>query len=78
METFERSQSENLKLMEMMFLRNRLSEIHEQSGPNSSKYIDLKIQLNLLEKEYIDEKINTFKRKKTCFFLTNAPRSFEK
>ncbi|WP_338470719.1 hypothetical protein R4Z10_18315 [Niallia sp. XMNu-256] len=78
METFEPSQSENVMLLKIIHLRDRLGEIHAQSGPNSSKYIDLSIQLNLLEKEYIEKKIKTFKGVKTSFFITKIPRSFEK
>ncbi len=78
METFEPIQSENIKLLKIIHLRDRLSEIHAKSGPNSSKYIDLSIQLSQLEKEYIEEKIKTFKGIKTCFFVTTVPRSFEK
>lgn len=78
METFEQSQSENIKLLKIIHLRNRLGEIQAKSGPNSSKYIDISLQLDLLEKEYIDEKVQTFKGIKTCFFVTKIPRSFEK
>lgn len=78
METLEQSQSEKIKLTKMIHLRNRLNEIHDQSGPSSAKYIDLSLQLNKMEKEYIDEKINTFKGQKTWSFVTKAPKSFEK
>lgn len=71
-------QNENVKLLEIIHLRNHLKEVQDQSGPNSSKYIDISLQLDLLEKEYIDEKIKNFKGVKTCFFVTKVPRSFEK
>lgn len=78
MEMMKPSQSESIKLMKIIQLRNRIEELHQQSGPNSSNYIDLSLQLNVLEKEYIDEKISSFKGAKTSFMITKIPRKFEK
>jgi hypothetical protein len=78
-EMTEHSQSESIKLMKIIQLRNRIEELHHQSGPNSTKYIDLSLQLNVLEKEYIEEKIRSFKGlKTTTFLITKVPRRFEK
>lgn len=78
MESIEPSQSENIKLMKIIHLRNHLGELYNQSGPNSSKYINLSLQLTVLEKEYIEEKISTFKGIKSCFFITKVPKKFDK
>jgi hypothetical protein len=78
-EMMEPSHSESIKLMKIIQLRNRIEELHQQSGPNSTKYIDLSLQLNALEKEYIEEKIRSFKGPKTTrFLITKVPRRFEK
>ena len=78
-EMMDPSHSENIKLMKIIQLRNRIEELHQQSGANSSKYIDLSLQLNALEKDYIEEKINSFKGPKTTrFLITKIPRRFEK
>jgi hypothetical protein len=78
-EMMEPNQSESIKLMKIIQLRSRIEELHHQSGPNSAKYIDLSLQLDVLEKEYIDEKVRSFKGvKSTRFFITKVPRRFEK
>ena len=78
-EMMDPSHSENIKLMKIIQLRNRIEELHQQSGANSSKYIDLSLQLNALEKDYIEEKIHSFKGPKTTrFLITKIPRRFEK
>ena len=75
-EMMEPSHSESIKLMKIIQLRNRIEELHQQSGPNSTKYIDLSLQLNALEKEYIEEKIRSFKElKTTSFLITKIPRT---
>lgn len=48
---------ENMELlMEIVNLRAKLSKLYNQSGPNTSEYITLSIQLDLLMEEYFEEK----------------------
>lgn len=56
----EEQQSHNTKneLIEIYMLRNRLEELYKQSGPTSSTYIDLSIQLKVIENNFIEEQIN--------------------
>jgi hypothetical protein len=61
MQVKESIQSEQMKLMRIIDLRNDLKELRHQNGPNSSKYITLSIQLDSLEKEYIEERIKESK-----------------
>jgi hypothetical protein len=77
-EMMEPSQNDSIKLMKIIQLRNRIEELHHQSGPNSTTYIDLSLQLKVLEKEYIEEKIRSFKGMKASFLITKIPRKFEK
>lgn len=51
-------QSENMKLIKIINLRNSLAELNKQHGPNSSRYITLSLRLDLLEKQYIEERIS--------------------
>ncbi|WP_394238414.1 hypothetical protein [Niallia oryzisoli] len=55
--TEQRIQSDYLQLKQIMKLRNSLGELYNQSGANSSRYINLSLQLGALEKQYIEEKI---------------------
>ena len=53
----ENDQCENMKLLtEIFHLKIKLREIYLQTGPSSSNYITLKIKLDILIKEYMDEK----------------------
>lgn len=57
MKTSEAVKLENMELlMEIVNLRAKISELYKQSGPNTSEYITLSIELNLLVKEYFEEK----------------------
>jgi hypothetical protein len=57
MKTSEAVKVENMELlMEIVSLRAKLSKLYNQSGPNTSEYITLSIQLDLLMKEYFEEK----------------------
>jgi hypothetical protein len=58
MEVRKHTQSDSLKLMKIIDLRNSLQELHNQHGPNSPSYITLSLRLGLLEKEYIEERIS--------------------
>lgn len=61
METREQVQDVNRKLlMEIIDLRSQLEDLYIQTGPNSSKYVNISLQLYALEKEYITNKINLF------------------
>jgi hypothetical protein len=54
----EHVQRENFKLlMEILNLKNRLSEINAKRGPANPEYISLSIKLDILTKKYIDEKL---------------------
>ena len=54
----ENDQYENMKLlMEIFHLKIKLREIYLQTGPSSSAYITMKIKLDILIKEYMDEKL---------------------
>ncbi|WP_099364475.1 hypothetical protein [Fredinandcohnia onubensis] len=62
MKTKENVQSENMELLiEIFHLRNTLSEIYSQKGPDNSVYLSLSIKLKLLVNLYIDEKISMLK-----------------
>jgi hypothetical protein len=57
MKTSEAVKVENMELlMEIVNLREKINELYNQSGPNTSEYITLSIQLNLLVKDYFEEK----------------------
>jgi hypothetical protein len=58
MKAIKPMQTENTKLlMEIVDLKIHLSELYNQTGPNSSKYISLSIQLDKLMNEYFEEKV---------------------
>lgn len=58
MEENEHVQSENMRLlMEIFKLKVHLEEIYNQKGPDTPEYITLSIKLNLLTKEYFEEKM---------------------
>lgn len=44
-------------LLEIAGLKTEIDELYKQTGPVSSEYITLSIKLDLLIKEYIEEKI---------------------
>jgi hypothetical protein len=44
-------------LMEIAKLKTKIGELYSENGPSSSDYISLSIKLDLLIKEYIEEKI---------------------
>ena len=52
------SQNRNMKLMKIIMLREHLEELYNQSGSNSSKYITISLELRLLEREYVEERIS--------------------
>ncbi|MFE8698932.1 Spo0E family sporulation regulatory protein-aspartic acid phosphatase [Cytobacillus sp. FJAT-53684] len=57
MKTKNDFQSENMKLlMEIFNLKLTLRELYMQKGPASSDYISQSIKLNVLIKEYFEEK----------------------
>lgn len=57
MKTSEAVKVENMELlMEIVNLRAKINELYNQSGPNTSEYITLSIKLNLLVKDYFEEK----------------------
>ncbi|WP_102274041.1 aspartyl-phosphate phosphatase Spo0E family protein [Cytobacillus massiliigabonensis] len=57
MNTIEHFQCENIDLlMEIFDHKVSLKEVYTQKGPASSDYISLSIKLNLLIKEYFEEK----------------------
>lgn len=63
MESKEQIQTDNQhRLLHIIDLRNRLEELHLQTGPNSSQYINLSLQLDQLEKEYIKELISKIEK----------------
>ncbi len=55
--TEQHIQSDYVQLQRIIKLRNSLGELYNQSGANSSSYINLSLQLGVLEKQYIEEKI---------------------
>ncbi|KAA9029983.1 hypothetical protein [Niallia endozanthoxylica] len=55
--TEQHIQNDYVILKQILKLRNNLGELYTQSGGNSSKYINLSLQLGALEKQYIEEKI---------------------
>ncbi|WP_153043017.1 hypothetical protein [Neobacillus mesonae] len=58
MKTKETVPYENKKLlMEIADVKKEKNELYKQTGPGSPDYISLSIKLDLLMKEYIDEKI---------------------
>ncbi|WP_251469158.1 hypothetical protein [Neobacillus mesonae] len=49
---------ENIKLLrEIAHVKTEINELYKQTGPGSSDYISLSIRLDLLMKEYIEDKI---------------------
>lgn len=51
-------QTENKKLlMDIVELKIKLSELFNQTGPNTSEYISLSIKLDCMMNEYFNEKI---------------------
>jgi len=62
MKTKENVQSENMELLiEIFHLRNTLSEIYSQKGPDNSVYLSLSLELKVLVNEYVEEKITMLK-----------------
>ncbi|WP_248736844.1 Spo0E family sporulation regulatory protein-aspartic acid phosphatase [Neobacillus rhizosphaerae] len=58
MKAKEYVEKENIKLlMEIFNLKSNLHELYIQKGSASSEYISLSIKLDLLIKEYFEEKI---------------------
>mgnify|MGYP003576147088 FL=1 len=58
MKTNKSIQIENKKLlMDIVELKIKLSELFNQTGPNTSEYISLSIKLDCLMNEYFNEKI---------------------
>lgn len=57
MKTNESVHVEDMKLMEISHLKTAIKEIYNQKGPGSSDYITLKIKLDLLVNEYLEDKI---------------------
>ncbi|MFB9986381.1 hypothetical protein [Bacillus benzoevorans] len=52
---------ENMKLLKEIYnLKTKQNDMYIQSGPNSSDYINLSIQLNVLEKKYMEEKLSMY------------------
>ena len=45
-------------LVEIANVRKMLSELYNEFGPNSSDYISLSIKLDILVRDYIDERIS--------------------
>ena len=61
MKTNKSSQIENKKLlMDIVELKVKLSDLFNQSGPNTSEYVSLSIKLDCLMNEYFNEKIEQF------------------
>ncbi|MDQ1000630.1 hypothetical protein QFZ28_001030 [Neobacillus niacini] len=58
MKTIKLTQNENKELlMDIVELKIKLSELFNQTGPNTSEYISLSIKLDCLMNEYFNEKI---------------------
>ncbi|MFJ5759209.1 Spo0E family sporulation regulatory protein-aspartic acid phosphatase [Neobacillus sp. NPDC093182] len=58
MKTNKLTQIENKELlMDIVELKIKLSELFNQTGPNTSEYISLSIKLDCLMNEYFNEKI---------------------
>lgn len=58
MSAIENDQRENMKLlMEIFHLKLKVRELYLQTGPASSTYILLKIKLDMLIEEYMEEKL---------------------
>lgn len=58
MKGIELVQNENIDLLkEIANLKTTVNEICNKKGPGNPDYIDLTIKLDLLMKEYIEEKI---------------------
>lgn len=54
-------QGENMKLLKEIYnLKTKLNDMYIQSGPNSTDYINLSINLNVLEKKYMEEKLTMY------------------
>ncbi|SDM87611.1 hypothetical protein SAMN05443253_106135 [Bacillus sp. OK048] len=51
-------QSENTNLLkDIVDLKIKLSKLYNQTGPNTSEYVSLSIQLSKRMNEYFDEKV---------------------
>ena len=51
-------QTENVKLlMEILNHKIKLRDMYRQTGPGNSEYITLSLKLDLLVKEYIEERL---------------------
>ncbi len=51
-------QTENTKLlMDIVDMKIKLTHLYNQSGPNTSEYVMLSIQLDKLMNEYFEEKV---------------------
>jgi hypothetical protein len=58
MKAIDHVKSENMNLLlEIYNLKKHLSELYTQKGPANGEYISFSIKLDLLLKEYIEEKI---------------------
>jgi hypothetical protein len=57
MKAEEQIQGENIELLkEIIHIQKNLQELYLEKGAASSDYISLSIELNLLTKEYFEEK----------------------
>ncbi|MDR7080610.1 hypothetical protein J2Y03_005697 [Neobacillus niacini] len=58
MEANKLNQMENTKLLkDIVNLKIQLSQLYNQSGPNTSEYVSLSIQLDKLMNVYFEEKV---------------------
>ena len=58
MRQYEQIQRENMRLLVEIFkIKETLKKLYQEHGPNSSDYISLSIKLDVLVREYIDEKM---------------------
>ena len=58
MEANKLNQMENMKLLkDIVDLKIQLSQLYNQSGPNTSEYVSLSIQLDKLMNVYFEEKV---------------------
>ena len=58
MEANKPNQMENTKLLkDIVDLKIQLSQLYNQSGPNTSEYVSLSIQLDKLMNVYFEEKV---------------------
>jgi hypothetical protein len=75
METKEQVQRENTKLlMKIAKVKRQLKELNRQTGPNSSDYINLTLQLNSLMNEYVEEEISILEREENRNLVRDSHR----